>query len=209
MQAPTVNVFNEALLTDLGHALDQVEVDPAPLLILSAHRDFVLGADVTAFNWFADPADRVIERISETQRLFDRLGSLPIPTLAWVNGFAWVADSNWHSPAIIGSCNPALMGLPEVTLGLCPGWGGSVRSARLMGTQGATEFVLSGRPVTAERAHQAGLADALGDSKADAIAFLLSGLASIEAKTCRSPPYAMCRSIESKPGQRAQSVSLD
>ena len=208
LQAPKVNVFNEALLTDLGHALDQVEVDPAPLLILSAHRDFVLGADVTAFpTWFADPADRVIERISETQRLFDRLGSLPIPTLAWVNGFALGGGFELALACDYRMLQSgARVGLPEVTLGLCPGWGGSVRSARLMGTQAATEFVLSGRPVTAERAHQAGLADALGDSKADAIAFLLSGLASDRGQNLPQPALCDVPPIESKPGQRAQSA---
>ena len=79
---------------------------------------------------------------------------MPIPTLAWVNGFALGGGFELALACDYRMLQSgARVGLPEVTLGLCPGWE-AVFEVPLNGYAGGDEFVLSGRPVTAERAHK-------------------------------------------------------
>ncbi|QGG80383.1 fatty acid oxidation complex subunit alpha FadB [Litorivicinus lipolyticus] len=208
LNQPKVNVLGEQLINDLDAAITCVEADPKRLLIVqSAHKDFVLGADINAFLvWFSDDAAVVKARIADTQRVFDRFARLPSIVVARMSGFALgggyelalaadyrVADSS------------ARVGLPEVTLGLCPGWGGTVRSSRLLGAKAATDFVLSGRPVKAASALECGLLDAIADTD-DAFEAFVSGELSPTRMTdlgavTRPEPVT---TVDPVPGQLAQ-----
>ena len=179
LACPNVNVLGEALIDDLSKALDELESAPPQTLVMrSIHKDFVLGADIKSFQtWFSDPAEVVTARIAATQRLFDRFAELPSVVIAVIDGFALGGGFELALAADYRVVTPsARVGLPEVTLGLCPGWGGSVRSARLMGGQAASEFVLSGRPIGAKTALDTGLADALVSDEAELTAFLEQSL---------------------------------
>lgn len=203
LAGPKVNVLNEALIGDISGCLDKIEADPAPVLVHSIHKDFVLGADITAFQtWFADPADQVHARIAATQRVFDRFGALEHPTVAWVSGFALGGGFELALACDYRVLDPsARIGLPEVTLGLCPAWGGCVRTAKILGYQAACDFILAGRPVKADVAISMGLGDLAGSDLSTARDYLLSLK---DARPQRPAPAAEEVSIpEDRAGQRA------
>lgn len=206
MLASKVNVLNEALIQDLSSALEQIEQAPLPVLVRSAHRDFVLGADITAFKeWFAEPADQVNARISATQRVFDRFAQLPCATLAWIDGFALGGGFELALACDYrAGADGARVGLPEVTLGLCPSWGGTVRSAQLMGYQAACKFVLSGRPITLHPALQAGLIDYRADTVEQAVETLLGCDDPQRGLNLPKPASEEIEPIEDRQSQRAQ-----
>lgn len=175
-------------------------------MIRSAHKDFVLGADITAFTqWFADSPERVAARIAATQRLFDEFGQLPSVVVAVIDGFALGGGFELALAADYRVLTPtAQVGLPEVTLGLCPGWGGSVRTARLMGGKAASEFVLTGRAISAEKAVACGLGDALIHSDHELAEFLardLSASRMIDLPPAQRP--APVATVDPVPGHQA------
>ena len=117
---------------------------------------FVAGADISEFEGLSpDEATRLAR---QGQAVFDRLESLPVPTIAAINGYA-----------LGGGCELALactfrlvadtarIGLPETSLGLIPGFGGTQRLARAVGRQQALELILTGRQVGADEAVRLGL----------------------------------------------------
>ena len=207
LQATKVNVLNESLIGAIDQALTEIESDPLPVLVYSEHRDFVLGADITAFaQWFAEPADQVKNRIAATQRVFDRFARLPSASVAWVRGFALGGGFELALACDYRIADQsAQVGLPEVTLGLCPSWGGTVRSAALMGYKNACDFVLSGRPLKQPAAMGAGLLDELVEDKQQAVAFLLQ--ASDPQRGLHHPQRAheALESVKPEPGLQAQS----
>ena len=118
---------------------------------------FVAGADISEFEGLSpDEATRLAR---QGQAVLDRLESLPVPTIAAINGYA-----------LGGGCELALactfrlvadtarLGLPETSLGLIPGFGGTQRLARAVGRQQALELILTGRQVGADEAVRLGLA---------------------------------------------------
>ncbi|MCY0963791.1 fatty acid oxidation complex subunit alpha FadB [Parathalassolituus penaei] len=160
-----VNVLNAHLQDELGQALaalgtsDQVR----GLLISSAKAAFVLGADITEFTALFDhDAAEIARWAGKVHGLYNAIENLPYPTLSLVNGMALgggmelalatdfrVADSD------------AKLGLPEVTLGICPGWGGTVRLSRLIGAEAALGWMMSGKPNKASVALEQGAVDAV------------------------------------------------
>lgn len=210
LKAPKVNVLNAALIDAIELALAEIEEAPRPVLVRSDHNDFVLGADITAFQtWFAEDSQALNDRISATQRVFDRFAELPAPTLAWVNGFALGGGFE-----LALACdyrvltNKARVGLPEVTLGLCPAWGGTVRTVQLAGLEKASELILSGRPISAMAAKQLGLADDIQEQIDPVIEYLLDQPAKRTDQANNESAPALS-AIESTPSQQAQAAIVD
>ena len=161
----SVNVLNSQLQDELGQALAALgtSFDVKGLLIHSAKPAFVLGADITEFSGlFAHEATEISRWASKVHGLLNLMEKLPYPTMTAINGMALgggmelalstdyrVADSR---------CK---LGLPEVTLGICPGWGGTVRLNRLIGAENGLSWMLSGKPVNAQKALQQGAIDAV------------------------------------------------
>ncbi|HAX28556.1 MAG TPA: fatty acid oxidation complex subunit alpha FadB, partial [Alteromonas macleodii] len=121
------------------------------------------GADITEFTGlFAMDDAEVLQWVANTSQVFDRFEDLPFPTIAAVNGFA-----------LGGGCEMALacdmriadttasIGLPEVKLGLMPGFGGTVRLPRLIGSDNALEWMTTGRDRKGAKALAEGAVDAV------------------------------------------------
>lgn len=164
-QEGKVNVFNRAALKDFGDVLTVMEAqtEVKGLYMTSGKSVFVAGADITEFlGYFASPDEVLRGMLDEVNANFNRFEDLPFPTVVCMNGEAQgggfeiclAADYRVASPT-------ARMGLPEVKLGIMPGWGGSVRLPRLIGVDNAVEWMCTGASKKA--------ADALSDGAIDAV----------------------------------------
>jgi 3-hydroxyacyl-CoA dehydrogenase/enoyl-CoA hydratase/3-hydroxybutyryl-CoA epimerase len=124
---------------------------------------FIAGADIREIMTLAGDA-RALEMIELGQRLFSRLEALPYPTVAAIHGYALGGGLELalacRYRVAVGDSKLAL-GLPEVQLGLHPGFGGTVRSVRLLGVRPAMKLMLTGRNVRSDQALKLGLVDRL------------------------------------------------
>jgi len=161
----STNVLSAAVLSDLAAALDQLcEMRPAGVVVGSAKANgFVAGADIKEFLGVRTPEDGYA-LVRAGQSVLDRLEHLPCPTVAAVHGFALGGGLELALACRyrIGADDAKLsLGLPEVLLGIHPGFGGTVRAVRLMGVRPALELMLKGRPLKGAQARAAGLLDEL------------------------------------------------
>ncbi|MGH8256408.1 MAG: 3-hydroxyacyl-CoA dehydrogenase NAD-binding domain-containing protein, partial [Steroidobacteraceae bacterium] len=129
---------------------------------------FIAGADIREFTGFATAA-AALEHIRLGQRVCAQVEALPYPSVAAIHGFALGGGLELalacRYRVAVGDSRLAL-GLPEVQLGIHPGFGGTVRSVRLIGTRPAMSLMLTGRPVRADRALKLGLVDRLVGTRA-------------------------------------------
>ena len=162
-QGSRVNSIGQAFLAELEAVCEQLESTPGirGLLMRSAKETFVVGADIFEFPpLFEGPAERFEHWVEAAHGIFNRLENLPFATLAAVNGLALGGGLELALTADARvAAQSAKLGLPEVTLGLCPGWGGTVRTSRLLGVEAALTLMLSGKPVRAAEAAELGLVD--------------------------------------------------
>jgi 3-hydroxyacyl-CoA dehydrogenase/enoyl-CoA hydratase/3-hydroxybutyryl-CoA epimerase len=157
------NVLSSAVLNELTSVLEQIQTEnPAGLAIRSGKPNgFVAGADVkefTAIKNFED-AHRLICR---GQEVMNTIEALPFPTVAVINGFCLGGGLELALACTyrIALDDPGTrIGLPEIKLGIHPGFGGSVRSVRLIGPLAAMNLMLTGRTLTAQQARTSGLVD--------------------------------------------------
>jgi 3-hydroxyacyl-CoA dehydrogenase/enoyl-CoA hydratase/3-hydroxybutyryl-CoA epimerase len=161
----STNVLSAAVLRDLAAVLDQLsELQPAGVVVSSAKANgFVAGADIKEFLNVRTPEDGYA-LVRAGQTVLDRLEHLPCPSVAAVHGFALGGGLELALACHyrIGADDPKLaLGLPEVLLGIHPGFGGTVRAVRLMGVRPAMELMLKGKPFKGARALEVGLLDAL------------------------------------------------
>lgn len=175
----SVNKLNLQLSGELAQAVDALEKTPGirGLLISSAKNVFIVGADVMEFGpIFAQGDEAIARHIQSNNRTFNRLEDLPFPTVVAINGYALggglelclACDFRVMSSA-------AKIGLPETKLGLIPGWGGTVRLARLAGVDTAIEWIASGAEQKATQAFKCGVVDGVvspEDLSASALAVL-------------------------------------
>jgi len=143
-----VNVFDRAALAEFGEVLDVIDKESAVsgLIMTSGKSVFVAGADITEFlDYFAAPDEELRNMLDRVNSMFNRFEDLPFPTVVAINGEAQGGGFEICLAADfrIASAN-ARMGLPEVKLGIMPGWGGSVRLPRLIGVDNAVEWMCSG-----------------------------------------------------------------
>lgn len=155
------------ILTGLGSVDDEGNADwsiRGVILTGDGDKSFVAGADITEMNGMT-PAD-VREYAGVAQTFTANLESLPVPVIAAVNGFALGGGCEiaLACDMIFASANAAF-GQPEVALGLIPGFGGTVRLQKVVGPALAKDLIFSGRRISAEEAHTAGLVSRLYDSK--------------------------------------------
>ncbi|MDP2505116.1 fatty acid oxidation complex subunit alpha FadB [Oceanobacter sp. 3_MG-2023] len=175
----SVNVLNAHLQDELGQALAALgtQANVQGLLIRSAKPAFVLGADITEFTeLFGLSAADISRWAGKVHGLFNTIEKLPYPTVAAVNGMALGGGMELALSADFRIADTsARLGFPEVTLGICPGWGGTVRLSRLVGAEAALGWILSGKPVKAAQAQQQGALDSVvdGDQLLDSARALL------------------------------------
>jgi len=161
----SANVLSGGVLIELDALLEVLEKDlPRAVIVISAKKSgFIAGADIREFTGIAD-AENGYALIHRGQQVLTRLAALPCPTVAAIHGFALGGGLELalacRFRVAVGDERLSL-GLPEVQLGIHPGFGGTVRSVQLIGVQAAMELMLTGRPLRAEKALRLGLVDAL------------------------------------------------
>lgn len=172
IQHPPANALNAETLKGLSEALDHVEKNPEVkvIVITGAGKFFVAGADIKEFTEAFDDKEKGQEMSYLGQRLFDRIERLDKPVIAAINGAALGGGLE-----LALSCHlryvteEAILGLPELKLGLIPGFGGTQRLARVVGKGKALELILTSQFISGIEAERIGLvnkvlsADALMD----------------------------------------------
>jgi 3-hydroxyacyl-CoA dehydrogenase/enoyl-CoA hydratase/3-hydroxybutyryl-CoA epimerase len=137
---------------------------PVGMVVQSAKPSgFIAGADIKEFVKIRTPAEGYL-LVRAAQSVLQELEDLPFPSVAALRGFALGGGLELALACTyrIGADDPALsLGLPEVMLGIHPGFGGTVRSVRTVGVRAALELMLKGRPFRAQRALSVGLLDGL------------------------------------------------
>jgi len=160
-----VNVFDKRALEDFGAVLDVIDAQGGVdgLIMTSGKSVFIAGADITEFlDYFIAPDAELAGMLDRVNAQFNRFEDLPFPTVVAINGEAQGGGFEICLAADFRiMAEGARVGLPEVKLGIMPGWGGSVRLPRLIGIDNAVEWMCSG---SAKKA-----AVALADGAADAV----------------------------------------
>jgi len=155
----SLNALNDALLDELSSALDDIASDEnIRVLVLtgSGEKSFVAGADIKEISQNSPLTGRRVS--TKGQDIFFKLESLSIPVIAAVNGFALGGGCEIALACdFIYASEKARFGLPEITLGLIPGYGGTQRLARLIGKNMAKEMIFTGKMISASEAKDIGL----------------------------------------------------
>ena len=157
------NVFSSDVFEEFFLILDHLaELNPKGLIILSDKESgFIAGANIEEFTQLESKED-ALALIRVGQSAFDKLEALSFPSLSLINGFCLGGGMEM---ALACDYRIALddpktrLGLPEVLLGIHPGWGGTMRMPRLIGAPAAMDLMLSGRTVNARAAKKMGIVD--------------------------------------------------
>lgn len=159
----SVNTLSAGVLEELNEVLERYEENlPKAVILYSAKSTgFVMGADINEFTTIPSE-EKAFELVQLGQQVIDRLATLPCPTVAVINGFALgggleLALACRYRIAI--DTDKPILGLPEVLLGLHPGFGGTVRAVRLCGVRPAMQLMLTGKSVRVQKALALGLID--------------------------------------------------
>src|SRR5688572_16840803 len=163
----TVNTFAQEVLIELDSLLERLALDPPKGMVLRSAKTsgFIAGADIKEFAEF-DARGTTNDAIRRGQQVFQRLAELPFPTVAAIHGFCMGGGTEISLACRyrVASSDPSTrIGLPEVKLGIFPGWGGSVRLPRLVGAPAAFDMILTGRSLSASAARAIGLVDKVVD----------------------------------------------
>jgi 3-hydroxyacyl-CoA dehydrogenase/enoyl-CoA hydratase/3-hydroxybutyryl-CoA epimerase len=159
------NTFSKEALRELGSIADHLAgMPPKGLAILSAKDNgFAAGADIEEFTQLKD-ADEAIAFTVLGNEGFDKIEALPFPTVALIHGFCMGGGTELALACryrVMDDGPKTRMALPEVMLGIVPGWGGAKRMPKLIGAAPALDLMLTGRGVDARRAKKLGLVDAV------------------------------------------------
>lgn len=163
-----LNALNQQVVKELGEALASLEkkfpAEVKGLIITGAgEKAFVAGADIREINSLTTAGGSASRQAAQEfaklgHQNLRRLEKLPFPVIAAVNGFALGGGLELALACdFIYASENAKLGLPEVSLGLIPGFGGTVRLTRIVGENRAREMILSGNPLSASEALQIGL----------------------------------------------------
>jgi len=154
-----LNALNSELLSEFSHALDAVAGDESiRVLVLTGagEKAFIAGADISELATLTALGAKQFSQ--KGHRIIWKLQQLPIPVLAAVNGFALGGGTEIALACdFIYASEKAVFGQPEINLGLIPGFGGTQRLPRLVGTNTAKEWIFTGKMVPAAEAHRIGL----------------------------------------------------
>jgi 3-hydroxyacyl-CoA dehydrogenase/enoyl-CoA hydratase/3-hydroxybutyryl-CoA epimerase/enoyl-CoA isomerase len=165
LKGESVNKFNRLTLTELRAAVEAIKADASikGVLVSSGKDVFIVGADITEFvDNFKLPDAELLAGNLEVNRIFSDFEDLTVPTVVAINGIALgggleMALANDYRVM----ATTAKVGLPEVKLGIYPGFGGTVRLPRVIGVDNAIEWIASGKENTAEDALKVGAVDAV------------------------------------------------
>ena len=153
-----LNALNNQMLTEMEEFFDSFPKGIRCLVITGeGEKAFVAGADIKEME--LNDCDKALKKAQRGQALFDRIETLKVPTIAAVNGFALGGGFELALACdFIVASEKAKFGLPEVTLGLIPGYGGTQRLARSIGKGKARMVTLTGDIYSAQEAYDWGIA---------------------------------------------------
>jgi len=163
------NALNTAMVEAIEGLVGQIEMSvtaadgPRALVLTGAGaKSFSAGADVGELDGIDATTARL--QMRRGQAVFDALEALPIVVVAAINGFALGGGLELAMAADLRIASPAArLGQPEINLGNIPGWGGTQRLPRLVGKGRATELILTGELISAQRALEIGLVNQVDD----------------------------------------------
>lgn len=189
-----LNALNKATINDLHKAFKTLEKNNeihAIILTGSGEKAFVAGADIAEFSHFSVQEGTKLAAEGQ-EKLFDFIENLPTPVIAAVNGFALGGGLELAMACHfrVASEN-AKMGLPEVSLGLIPGYGGTQRLPQLIGKGRAMEMIMTAGMVTAQDAYRVGLVNHVVPQ-----AELLNFCNGVAQRIMKNSPYAIGKAIK-------------
>ncbi len=187
----SLNALSSQVLDELDSAVSRIEEshEIAGVLVTGAGRAFVAGADIEEIAGL-DPAQG-LNFCERGQAVFSRLERLPKPVVAAVNGFALGGGCELAMACHIRVASKrARFGQPEVKLGVLPGFGGTQRLPRLVGRGVATQLILSGEMIDADRALRIGLVNEVVEPDA-----LLERARSVLEQCLANGPRALAASL--------------
>ncbi|MDD2463968.1 MAG: enoyl-CoA hydratase-related protein [Desulfobulbus sp.] len=154
-----LNALNTSLLEELSHALHTIKADESiRVLVLTGagEKAFIAGADISEINTLSPLGAKKFAQIG--QDVISQLQGLNIPVIAAVNGYALGGGCEMALACdFIYASEKAIFGLPEISLGVIPGFGGTQRLPRLIGANMAKEMIFTGKHITAAEAKEIGL----------------------------------------------------
>ncbi len=164
-QGSSTNTLGREVMQELAVHLAEVRASGARGLIIRSGKDsgFIAGADITEFSGMRDEA-QAYEMVRGGQQVLDTLAALPCPSVAAIHGFALGGGLELALACryrVAADDGKLALGLPEVMLGIHPGFGGTVRAVRLVGAAVALDMMLTGRNLRADKARKVGLVDRL------------------------------------------------
>ena len=190
-----LNALNEETILELNQAINSANKDPKVRCIIlsgSGNKAFVAGADIKEFASFDTSSGENLSRRGQ-ELLFDLLESIGTPTIAAINGFALGGGLELAMSCHIRlSSDTAKMGLPEVTLGVIPGYGGTQRLAKLVGKGRALEMIMTGDMISAKQAKSWGLVNDVFSQEE-----LIFNAEKIAERIKKNSPMAIARAIKS------------
>ena len=159
----SVNTLAREVLEELEQLVERIAIEkPKGVVVISGKTSgFVAGADIAEFKTYHERGT-VFESIRYGQNVFQKLAELPCPTVAAIHGFCMGGGTELSLACryrVASSDDSTRIGLPEVKLGIYPGWGGSVRLPPLVGAPAAFDMMLTGRALSASNARAIGLID--------------------------------------------------
>ena len=162
-QDEKVNKFDQSTLRELREATDVLKSKEGVtgLLVKSAKKFFIVGADITEFGaLFQGTEEELLGWMEQANAIFNDIEDLPFPSVTAVNGtalgggFEMALSTDYRVMS-----ETAVVGLPEIKLGICPGFGGTVRLPRLIGSDNAVEAIAAGKTIKPAEALKLGAVD--------------------------------------------------
>ena len=164
LEGSSVNKFNQQTLEELQAAVAKLQnTNIKGVIFSSAKSAFIVGADITEFTAkFSESENQIMNWLEDGNKIFNDIEDLPVPTVSLINGFALGGGFEMAicTDYRIGTSG-AVVGLPEVRLGILPGFGGTVRMPRLIGADNANQWISSGSHIKSQQAFEEGLLDAI------------------------------------------------
>lgn len=169
-----LNALDRGLLAELGRVLDDIAGGDARAVLITGAgaKAFCAGADIKELAGRTPAEHR--RNMEYGQAIYGKLDVLPIPSVALINGHAYGGGLELALACTFRLATPtARMGLPEIKLGIIPGYGGTQRLPRIIGEARALEMIMTGRTVDAEEAQRIGLVHRVvdGDAVSAAVAY--------------------------------------
>ncbi len=161
----SVNTLGRAVIDELQEIVERLSFEPPKGVVIRSGKapGFAVGADLKEFAQY-EKSGAILDTIEYGQKVFQQLARLPCPTVCAIHGHCMGGGTEMALACRyrVAARDPSTkIGLPEIKLGLHPGWGGTARLPRLIGAPHAMELMLTGRAASAENAKAIGLVDAL------------------------------------------------